>query len=247
MTSLKNRPWLWMLTVFMLVAGCATNAPLTTLSYRARDDGRQPRLLIFLRGQGGSHTDYETYGFIDDIRERGLPYDMQAPNAHLGYYLGRSLVERLKHDLIEPAKAQGYQEIWLVGASMGGLGALLYNKFYPEDIDGVMIISPFLGERDLIDAIEAAGGLAAWEPGAYDPVDDWQIMLWDWLKARAAVDWEGVPLYLGYGRDDMFKAAHALLGANLPAERTFTTAGGHTPAVMRQVWLHYLDAGGLAH
>jgi hypothetical protein len=45
----------------------------------------------------------------------------------------------------------------------------------------------------------------------------------------------------------MFKEAHALLSTALPAERIFTTDGGHTPKVMRRVWLQYLDAGGLAH
>jgi len=242
-----SRLCLWILLSAITATGCATNAPLELLSYRAVDDQRQPRLLIFLRGRGGSNRDYEKHGFIDDIRQRGLPYDMEAPNAHMGYYIGRSLVDRLKKDIIDPARAEGYKEVWLVGASMGGLGALLYAKFQPEDIDGVYLISPFLGEGETIDAITAAGGLAAWEPGPYDPVKDWQLMLWDWLKHRAAADWAGAPVYLGYGTGDMFKKAHALLSANLPADRIFTTSGGHTPKVMRRVWVQYLDAGGLAH
>ena len=231
----------------ILLTACATNAPLDILSYPAIENQRQPRLLIFLRGRGGSHADYDRYGFVDDIRQRKLPYDMKAPNAHMGYYVGRSLVQRLKKDIIDPARASGYEEIWLVGASMGGLGALLYTKFHPNDIDGVFIISPFLGERETIRTIQAAGGLATWEPGTYDPNDDWQIMLWDSLKTRAATNWEGTPLYLGYGTSDMFVEAQGLLGAHLPSERVFTAPGGHTPEVMRRVWLKYLDAGGLAH
>jgi pimeloyl-ACP methyl ester carboxylesterase len=231
----------------LLIIGCATNAPLDTLSYSAIEGQRQPRLLIFLRGRGGSHTDYEKDGFIDDVRRRGLPYDMKAPDAHLGYYIGRSLVPRLKTDIIDPAKAAGYEEIWLVGASMGGLGALLYNKFHPTDVDGLFIISPFLGDREVTDAIIAAGGLAVWEPGPYDPNADWQIMLWDWLKTRSKTGWTGAPLYLGYGTEDGFVDAQNLLGANLPPDRVFTVPGGHTPEVMHQVWLDFLEAGGLAH
>ncbi len=244
---LTVRFFLWSLAFALLSTGCATNAPLEVLSYSAVSNQQQPRLLIFLRGRGGSHADYEKHGFIDDIRKRGLPYDMKAPNLHMGYYIGRSLVERLKTDIIDPARANGYEEIWLVGASMGGLGALLYEKFHPEDIDGIYLISPFLGERETIDAIVAAGGLGNWDPGTYDPNEDWQIMLWDWIKIRTDADWEGTPLFLGYGRDDMFKEAHALLSTALPAERIFTTDGGHTPKVMRRVWLQYLDAGGLTH
>ena len=83
--------------------------------------------------------------------------------------------------------------------------------------------------------------------GSYDPDDDWQIMLWDWLKTLTAADWDGLPLYLGYGTSDMFNDAQTLLATRLPPEQVFTTPGGHTPKVMRQVWLDYLDAGGLAH
>lgn len=236
-----------MLVISLLISGCATNAPLSILSYSAVAGERQPRLLIFLRGRGGSHSDYETHGFVDDIRQRGLPYDMKAPNLHMGYYIGRSLVDRLKADIIDPARAAGYEEIWLVGASLGGLGALLYDKFQSDDIDGIYLIAPFLGERDIIATIMAAGGLSTWEPGSYDPNEDWQVMLWDWIKNRSDANWQGAPLYLGYGSGDMFKKAHALLSANLPAERVFTTAGGHTPKVMRRVWLQFLDAGGLDH
>lgn len=241
------RLFLLSLAIALLCTGCATNTPLSTLSYSAVPGERQPRLLIFLRGRGGSNKDYETHGFIDDIRRRGLPYDMKAPNAHMGYYVGRSLVERLKTDIIDPARARGYEEIWLVGASLGGLGALLYEMFHPQEIDGVYLISPFLGERKIVATITAAGGLAQWEPGPYDPNEEWQVMLWDWLKNRTAAHWEGAPLFLGYGRSDMFKKAHALLSANLPSERIFTTDGGHTPKAMRRVWLQFLDAGGLAH
>ena len=50
-----------------------------------------------------------------------LPYDMVAPNAHFGYYFGETLVNRLKVDIIDPSKVKGYENVWLVGASMGGL------------------------------------------------------------------------------------------------------------------------------
>jgi hypothetical protein len=172
---------------------------------------------------------------------------MKVPNAHIGYYIGRSLVPRLKVDIIDPAREAGYEEIWLVGASMGGLGALLYNKFHPADVDGLFLISPFLGDREVTDAIIAAGGLETWEPGPFDTEEDWQIMLWDWLKTRSRAGWAGAPLYLGYGTQDSFVEAQNLLGANLPPERVFTSEGGHTPEVMHQVWLDFLDAGGLAH
>jgi hypothetical protein len=48
-----------------------------------------------MRGIGGSHRSFEAEGLVDDVRTMGLPFDMAAPNAHLGYYSGRTLLVRL--------------------------------------------------------------------------------------------------------------------------------------------------------
>ncbi len=77
------------------------------------------------------------------------------------------MVERLKADIINPAKAKGYEKFWLVGTSMGGLGALIHSRFYPEDAEGVFVISPFLGYDKIIGEIGSQGGLRQWEPGEY--------------------------------------------------------------------------------
>ncbi|MFZ7125453.1 MAG: alpha/beta fold hydrolase [Desulfobacterales bacterium] len=235
----------WMLPLLLLSAcfSCATNAPLEMLSYPAVEGDHQSRMVIFLRGRGGSHTDFETYGFVDEIRRRGLSYDMVAPDSHFGYYIGRSLVPRLKSDIIDPAKAAGYREIWLVGASMGGLGALIYHKNHPGDIAGIYIISPYLGGRDVISGIRSAGGLKQWSPGVYDAEKHWDIMLWHWLKDQAETGWTEAPIYLGYGTEDMFIDAQRLLTEALPSSRVFTTGGGHTSSAMKQVWVDFLEAG----
>jgi len=120
-----------------LIFGCSTNAPLETLHYRGNHTSAQKKLIIFLRGRGGSHEDFAAEGFIDDIKARELPYDMAAPNAHFGYYFGETLVPRLKADVVEQAKADGYEQFWLVGVSMGGLGALMYTRNHPGDIEGI--------------------------------------------------------------------------------------------------------------
>ncbi len=53
----------------------------------------------------------------------------------------------------------------------------MYLREYPEDIAGVCLISPFLGYSGIIAEISAAGSLAAWDPGQFDPKKDWERML----------------------------------------------------------------------
>ncbi len=240
------------MTVFLLalgLSGCAyffgTNAPLDVLRYGPDDGGRRPHLIVFLRGRGGSHRSFEKEGFVSAVRGRGLPFDMVAPNAHVGYYVGESLVARLKTDVIDPAKAQGYRRIWLVGASMGGMGALWYMRLHPEDIDGVYVIAPFLGDPEINDEIAGAGGVRSWSPGDYDPSEDWQRLLWDWLKSDAGNPEGRMPLYLGYGQEDRFVKAHRLLAEILPPQRVYAVDGGHDPETMRRLWLRFLDDGRL--
>jgi len=119
---------IWAAVFSMLLSGCALfgKAPLDVLTYSSLEAPLEhKRLIVFMRGMGGSHESFEKEGLVEDIRSRHMPYDMAAPNAHFGYYLGRTLIERMKTDVIEPAKTEGYEEIWLIGFSMGGLGSLL--------------------------------------------------------------------------------------------------------------------------
>jgi pimeloyl-ACP methyl ester carboxylesterase len=121
-------------------------------------------LLVFLPGLGDVVDDYEIYGFIDAVRGRGIIADMAVADMHLGYYLKRTAAERLRQDVILPAQQCGYQEIDLIGISLGGLGALYYSLHCPNDIAQVFLLAPYLGERRLIDNIYRAGGLMKWQP-----------------------------------------------------------------------------------
>ncbi len=233
-----------LLAAGVLLTGCAwfgTDAPLKPLSYDAVKGERQPNLILFLRGRGGSHRSFAKEGFVAAVRERGLPFDMVAPNSHLGYYVAETLVPRLREDIIDPAKARGYEKIWLVGASMGGLGALMYLRAHPGDVDGVYIISPFLGYQEMVAEIAEAGGVRSWSPGEYDPGEDWERMLWDWLKGYAADRDQRPPVFLGYGTGDAYIQGQKLLAEILPPDRVFTVEGGHTPETMYRLWLGFLD------
>ena len=233
----------------VILAGCMMSgkSPLETLSYQSIPE-KNKNLIVFLRGMGGTlncpiagHKCFETEGFVEAVKKRGLPYDMVAPNAHFGYYEDRTLEERLTEDVIKPAKASGYEKIWLVGVSMGGFGSILYLKNHTEDITGVLTLGPFLGYQSIIDEISKAGGLKQWTPGPYDKDEDWQRMLWDWLKQYNGKLDGRPPIYLGIGDDDPYYVGQELLASYLPQDRVIVTDGGHRFSTFKKIWDIFLD------
>jgi len=228
----------------LLAAGCSffAKGPLDTVTYKSAPENKYRNLIVFIRALYGNNKTFEKEGFVAMVREKGLHYDMVAPNAHLAYYVARNLDRRLKEDVIEPARAAGYTNIWLVGVSMGGLGSILYLLNYPEDsgITGIVLLAPFLGEREILQEIIQAGGVRKWEPGEYDD-KDWQRLLWHWLKRYEQQQDRLIPIYLGYGDNDSYAMGQGLLATILPRDHVIVIEGTHSVATVKELWARMLD------
>lgn len=229
-------------TFLCLLSACAAElqSPIPTATYV---DEAQPgrALVIMLPGAGDRVGAYDEYGFIAAMRDSGMSVDMIEVDAHMGYYKTRTLLERMEQDVLAPNRGK-YQEIWVVGISLGGLGALLTAWTYPEDIDGLILMAPYLGRRKTLTKIDKAGGLASWQPPeAVDAENEWDIELWRMLKQISEADGAGKPeLYLLYGEDDFGARAHDLLAAALPAERVRRIPGGHAWTTWTALWLEFV-------
>jgi pimeloyl-ACP methyl ester carboxylesterase len=198
-------------------------------------------MLIMLPSAKARPQDLVQYGFVRAVRERSLPIDVVAVEADLGDYLERSFNEHLTHDIIAPARAaRNYQQIWLMGISLGGMGSLIYAREHPADIEGVILLAPFLGTRKIIAEIVHAGGLACWQPGVIKPDDDERGLL-AWIKAYQPAAATLPKIYLGYGTADRFAEASKLLAERLPAAQVVTTSGSHDWASWIHLWRHLLD------
>jgi pimeloyl-ACP methyl ester carboxylesterase len=228
-----------------LVFGCVprTRVPIEFIRYdaNARETGRM--LFVFLPGNGDAVTVFEKRRIIEAVRERGLQADMIAVNAHIGYYLNGSVFTRLKEDVIDPAKARGYAQIWMVGNSLGGYGSISYMRSYPDDVSGVVLLGPFLGDKELIGEIKKAGGLSTWDPGIIrdNSMEDWNKHIWLWVKGCAKEKQSKGRIYLGYGLNDRFSFAQAFLASSLSPEHVIAINGGHDWSTWMKIWDLFLD------
>ncbi len=226
-----------------IFSGCIATpkAPLDSLTYAAKNTGREENLLVLLRGIGDNNSIFEDEGIIDEIRRRRLPFDIVAPDTHFGYYKAHTLEERLNTDIIDPARRAGYKQIWLAGFSLGGVGSLFYLRSHPGDIDGVLLTSPFLGWDDMIHEIKDAGGVAAWQQVTTDQ-SEWSRLIWSWIKQYAAAPQNYPPLYLGYGTNDWLSdEGPPLLATVLPVDRSFSVPGNHTVSTFKKLFYRHLD------
>lgn len=217
-------------------------APLDTVLHERKAPGPPALLIVYLPGNGDKPTAFEDHGLLDALRRKGVPADVVMVNAHLGYYLNGSVFRRLKEDVVNPAKAKGYARIWLVGNSLGAYGSLAYLGEHASDIAGVVLLGPFVGDREAIVEVKKAGGLRAWDPGPVDPTD-WKkkllLLLKDYEQRREAYP----PVYLGYGTFDKFAASQKFLAEVLPPERVVVLAGGHEWRTWGRIWERFLDLG----
>ena len=202
-------------------------------------------LLVMLPASGSHPKDLIDHGFVRALRSRCLPVDAAVVDAHMGLYLDRTLSASLAREVIAPARSQG-RRIWLLGISLGGMGALLHAREHAADIEGVILLAPFLGPRGTIAEIARAGGLDRWDPGEMSPEDD-QRMLLAWLCAHTAHDRARPALHLGYGRRDRYALASAMLARRLPSSQVVTIDGGHDWATWLELWRRMLDRGLLAN
>lgn len=197
-------------------------------------------MLVMLPGARDRPEDLVERGFVRALRDRGLPVDVAVAGAKADYYLERTVTARLAKQVVGPLRARCYRRIWFMGISLGAMGSAAYAREHAGAVEGIILIAPFLGTRGLIAEVTRAGGLERWQPGRIDPEDD-ERQLAVWLKAYRP-DAPHLPkICLGYGTDDRFAPASAMLAQKLPAAQVVTIQGGHDWPTWTMLWERLLD------
>jgi pimeloyl-ACP methyl ester carboxylesterase len=193
--------------------------------------------MVWLPGAYHAAQDFVTAGFARAVLARQLSLDLVFIDMELEHVGDRSALRKLRSDIVSPARAAGIS-IWLGGISLGGMFALNYAASHPDELDGLCLLAPYLGNRIVTNEIARAPGLAAWQPGELAEADE-ERRLWRYVKNRHA---GSPPLYLGFGREDRFSAAHELLAATLPADSVNVIPGGHEWPIWSSLWENFLDS-----
>jgi pimeloyl-ACP methyl ester carboxylesterase len=209
------------------------------LHYRAPQRAKTRLLLVMLPGVGIEAAAFFEHGMVDAVQrhghEIGLAIDVAALGPALELYLDGEIAPALHRGVIEPARGQGYARIWLLGISLGGMGALHYAAGHAAEIEGLVLLAPFLGTRGTVAELARAGGLHRWHSAQSIATDPERRML-TWLRDLSPGQAGAPAIYLGYAQDDRFAPGHRLLAAALPKERVVTAAGKHDWESWARLW-----------
>ena len=217
----------------LVVSGCASprlpSGPIPVQEIPAPQPSAARVLVVVLPGRGDDLDDLTKTGMAEVIQKAWPQADVLLAGATIDYYAEGKVPQRLHDEIIVPARARGYTEIWLTGASMGGMGALMYERVYPRDVTGVVLYAPYMGEPGLIRQVATAGGLAKWDPGpkpAALDADNYQTEVWRVVKGWQDPT-EAKRIWLVCGDSDRFVQAARLISPLLPPDHFVAVTGGH--------------------
>jgi pimeloyl-ACP methyl ester carboxylesterase len=219
----------------LLVFGCQTipgaPVPMRTLEVPGSSSSCT---VVLIPGRGSVAEDLVRHGFIERARAAGIDSSFVLADANLGYFVNQTLTTRLHDDVVGPLRGRGQSCIWLAGISLGGTAALLYAAEHPGEIRGVVLLSPYLGDRQVRHEIQRAGGPLRWS-AASSRSSAFDRAIWQ-AVSHLTQSSSTLPIYLGYGTFDRFSRSHRLLAGLLPRDRVSTVFGGHSWRVWKHLW-----------
>lgn len=206
------------------------------------------RLVVVLPGRGDDIAALRASGIVTAVQSAWPDADVLLTGLGFAYYMEGRAPQRLHAEVVSPARQRGYREVWLLGASMGGMGSLMYDRAYPGEADGLVLLAPYLGKRLLIDEIRR-DGLGAWEAGPVPAAVDagnYQRELWRHLQTWQRDPGRTRTVWLGYGAQDRLAGAMPPLAGLLPADHVAVVDGGHAWKVWSPLTQRLLTAAGPA-
>lgn len=210
--------------------------------------GPATRLVVVLPGRGDDIAGLRASGIAPAVQAAWPDADVLLTGLGFAYYMQGRAPQRLHEEVIEPARKRGYRQVWLLGASMGGMGTLMYDRAYPGDADGLVLLAPYVGDRSLINEIRATG-LSRWQPGPVPPdvdADNYQRELWRHLQAWQTDAHRTDSVWLGYGAQDRLAPAMPPLAGLLPKGHVIVVEGGHAWKVWSPLTQRLLSGAGPA-
>ena len=208
------------------------------VSHVSKQSTTAPAAIVLLPAALTVPDDFIAHGFAEAIDASGLDVDLLIPDLHADCYLRSTAVEILD-DMLQKHVLNRYPSFWLTGISLGGYGVMQHarlSEMASPSLRGRFLIAPYLGSREIVNAVNASGGIATWRGDGSDMPD---APLWQWLQRQldtALAD----SLCVGCGTEDRFALASRLLETLVPNQQVFSTAGDHSFGPWRTLWAQWL-------
>ena len=228
------------LVVALLVSNCVflfpASKPISSKYYNYDDSNST--LVLLLPGFGDPPTSFIKHGTVEQIIVCQPDSNILGVDSHFAYFRESIIVERIHEDIIKPARDAGIQKIWLMGISMGGLGGLLYRQQHPDEIEGVIVMAPYIGELDELTVYRT-------DPEkARESVNPEFSKLWDGLT-NISID--GPSITLAFGENDKSNKQLQWFASLLDENKVVSTPGGHRWTVWKNLWPETLRSSGLCN
>ena len=201
-------------------------------------DSESDTLIIFLPGLYDTAETFKEEKFFVIARDAGIKADMVAMNIHISHLLQDVMIERIEKDIFRYVKNKGYKNVWFVGFSLGGLNSLLCYQKHIRDICGVLVLSPYIADEELIKALKQAGGIKNWQPNELEnkkSIEKKLLLLWGWLQQQYSNN-NLEQVFLGYGKQDRYIEAIKLFENILNKKNVVSVNGGHNWETIRKIW-----------
>ncbi|MGA8707900.1 MAG: hypothetical protein WB646_13040 [Steroidobacteraceae bacterium] len=207
-----------------------------TMLIEAAVGAHAPGCIVLLPGAMQGLEDFRRAGFDRALRQRRLPFELLLAAPAPAHLSDRSWIEALWRQVIEPQR-QRRRRLWLGGISLGAFRALRFAAEFPQGIDGLCLLAPYLGSRIVAAEVARCASLRDWQPGTLAAEDD-ERRVWAYVRDLRPPAPE---VFVGLGRDDRFADTQRLLARALPASSRVEVDGGHDWPVWRQLWGMFLD------
>lgn len=213
-----------------------------TIVNSAQPGTRPPVVLAMLSATFSQPEDFLREGFAEELRARGIAAELVMAELRAAWVADGSIVGRIEEAIVGPAHARGVGRIWLGGISLGALAALGYAARHGEALEGVALISPYPATREVLQEVDAAGGLERWQPRIPEG-GDVEREAWRFLARRPA----GAPsVHCYFASGDRFAAGQRRMADTLPASAVRELPGGHDWPAWRALWAAFLaDRGAM--
>ena len=187
-----------------------------------------------LSGSYSEPQDLVREGFFTEADAQGLASEVIAVELRASWFADGTIVDRIREHVVAPAQARGHARVWLGGISLGALSALAYAARREQDLEGLVLLSPYPGARDVLREIDAADGLSSWRPAIPDE-GDFEREAWQWLAKRG----RSMPVHCWYGRGDRFVEGQRRIAACLDPSGVHEREGGHDWPAWRAFWREF--------